>query len=68
MLWRKLTVCLSEPAFGTYGLLFCMKTVAKLIIVVRVWGLVDICEVINTISTSKIAYNMQCWYVPPSAR
>ena len=40
-----------------------MKTVAKLIIVVRVWGLVDICEVINTISTSKIAYNMQCWYV-----
>ena len=47
--WSCPSVCRpSEPAYETYGLLFCMKTVAKLIIVVRVWGLVGLCKLINT--------------------
>ena len=43
-----LLVCSSEPAFGTYGLSLCIKTVAKLIIGVRV------------IVGLFIAHNMQC--------
>ena len=33
----------SEPAFETYGLLFCTKTVAKPIIGVRVWVILGLC-------------------------
>mgnify|MGYP007091311640 CR=1 FL=1 len=58
-------VCPSEPAFGTYGLLFCMKTVVELIIEARVWGVVGLCKLINKVSSSKIAHHMQCWYVCP---
>ena len=64
----RLIVRLSESAMGTYGLLFSMKTVDKFIIGVIAWSLVGLCKLINTVSTSKIAHNMQCWYVLTSVR
>jgi len=47
------SVCPSKPAFGTYGHLFCMKTVAKLIVGL---GLLWV----------YIAHNRWCWHILPS--
>ena len=44
----KLLRCLSEPAFATYGLIFCMKTVGKLI-----KGVMGLYELINTFVPAK---------------
>ena len=49
------SVCPPEPAFGTYGLIFCMKTVGKLIKGVRV--IIGLCKLINTSVPAKYAEN-----------
>ena len=48
-----LSIPLSEPTFGTNELLFCMKTVAKLIIRFRVRVIVGKCKLINTSVPAK---------------
>ena len=46
----EITLCMdpSKSAFRTYGHLFCMKTVAKLIIRVMFRVIVGLCKLINT--------------------
>jgi len=53
-------MCRSEPAFGSYGLLFCMKTVAKLIKEVSVGVIVGLLtHKYAENSAQKIAHYMQ---------
>ena len=70
-----MSVSLSEPACGTYGLLFCMKIVAKLIIGSRVIVGVYSSQyeensLQNAVSVSlsepALVYSMQCQSVCPS--